>query len=650
MENLLPRSRIWINLLFLFFLLNNTETVSAQFNKAYFFYRGEELISKGNYAEAIPVLNTLLNADSTIHEAWFLRGAARYHQGDLVGAQSDFNKCLRLNPLFSQAHQYNAMAYEQLGKSNDAIESIKKAIELRPNSAQYLFTYGVILFQQEHYNEALLAFNRVIRIDERIPDAWLNRGTTRLMLSDSTGALNDYTTAINLSPFNANPYLRRGSLFAQQKNYEMALGDLNQAILLDSSLVQAYFTRALVYYYQKQPSLALADLDKVLQMDSRHTLGLFNRAIISYENGLPEAAIDDLTRLSSIIPSNVLVHYYLASIRFERGYLSTALENINKAIELFPQFANAYLLRAEIKTKKDDLKGAEADLEKGKMLANEYHSRSVNDINSFMDSTGKLKRLLSLNEELDITSTISMEQLRNRIITIVYPLITLKIDDSQKVKPKNWQSSSIRRALEAISCNGYTLYFDYDSNSYHQQSMKPIETDSLNNICLAVHYLEHNQYTSAESLFNEIRADKSTDNLIRLTEILARVKMAQFIESVKNKNKQSENAKVKQEQDVNETFIVAANDLKNISLLDGFEGIVPYNIGVIYMQTEKNDEAMIWFTRAIEQNQLLDGAWYNRGLLYLISNETAKGCTDLRRAVDLGNAPASEVVARFCKK
>ena len=223
--------------------------------------------------------------------------------------------------------------------------------------------------------------------------------------------------------------------------------DLNQAIGIDSTLAQAYFTRALVFYYQKHYSQALSDLNKVLQLEHRNTLALFNRAIISYEVGNPESAIDDLTRLSSIIPTNVLVHYYLASIRYELGYLPMALENINKAIAIFPEFANAYRLRAEIKTKKGDLKGAEADIAQGNRLAQAYSNRAINDIASVIDSTGKLKRLLSLDEELDITSSISMEQLRTRILTIVYPIITLKVDKIENVKPRNWQSSNSGRFL-----------------------------------------------------------------------------------------------------------------------------------------------------------------------------------------------------------
>ncbi len=621
----------------------------AQFNKAYFFYKGEELISRGNYADAIPILNTLLNVDSTIHEAWFLRGVARYYQNDLVGAGNDFSKCLNINPLFSQAYQYYAMVLQQLGKSVESIECIQKAIELRPASAQYLFTYGVILFQQEQYHDALYAFNQVLKIDDRIPDAWVNRGTTRLMLSDSSGALTDYTAAINLNPFNANPYLRRGALYAQQSNYPLALQDLNQAIGIDSTLAQAYFTRALVYYYQKHYSQALSDLNKVLQLEHRNTLALFNRAIISYEVGNPESAIDDLTRLSSIIPTNVLVHYYLASIRYELGYLPMALENINKAIAIFPEFANAYRLRAEIKTKKGDLKGAEADIAQGNRLAQAYSNRAINDIASVIDSTGKLKRLLSLDEELDITSSISMEQLRTRILTIVYPIITLKVDKIENAKPRNWQSSNLRQILATHSCRGYSLFFEYDTINQYSQ-LETIATDSLSGICKAIAHLQGNYYTAAMKEFSETLKGDSSNTLFRLAEVLAKIKMTQFVENVKNKSLQSGNSNISQKTIDNEPFITAGNDLKTIALVNDYEGIVPYNIGVMFMHTENNDLAIEWFSKAIGINPLIHGAWYNRGLLYLINNETVKGCADLRKAVNIGNNQASEVVARFCKK
>ncbi len=640
---MIPKIKYILSCTVLFILVSPTGF--PQFNKAFFFYRSEELISQGKYNEAIPVLNTLINVDSTIHEAWFLRGVARYYQNDFAGAQNDFDKCLNINPLFSQSYQYSAMVFEQNGQRDEAIGAIRKAIELRPNSAQYNFTYGVILFQQQKYNEALKVFNHVIHIDNRIPDAWLNRGAIRLMLSDSVGALDDFTKAINLTPFSPAPYMRRGALHAQMRNYSQALSDLNQAISNDSTYAKAYFTRALVYYYMKQPELSLQDLNRTLLIEPRNTLALFNRAIISYETENPEAAIDDLTRLSSIIPTNVLVHYYLASIRFEKGYLPMALENVNKAIELFPQFANAYQLRAEIKAKSGDLKAAEADFTLSRKLAAEYQANSNNQFSTLMDSTGKIKHLLSFDEELDLISTLNMELLKEHLITIVYPLIALKIGKSKNVKNSNWQSSALRQLLTKWQCDDYTIYFDYDNAI--AASVSEFEDININELCKVLVALQNNQYNRAMNIVNDLCKANSNNSIYSFVRIITQIKTAQFIEEIRNKSQYTANQGYDKE---NESYRAAIDEIKQQILVEDLEGILPYNAGVVCMKLDQSDDAIEWFSKTIETNPLIHGAWYNRGLLRLLKNEVGKGCSDLRRAVDLGNEQAPEVVSRFCKQ
>lgn len=150
--------------------------------------------------------------------------------------------------------------------------------------------------------------------------------------------------------------------------------------------------------------------------------------------------------------------------------------------------------------------------------------------------------------------------------------------------------------------------------------------------------------------FSETLKADSSNTLYRLAEVLAKIKMTQFVENVKNKSLQSGKSNISQKTIDNKPYITAGNDLKTIALDNDFEGIVPYNIGVMFMHTENNDLAIEWFSKAISINPLIHGAWYNRGLLYLINNETVKGCADLRKAVNIGNNQASEVVARFCKK
>ncbi len=71
----------------------------GQLNKAYYYYKSEELISQGRYSESLPVLNTLIGIDSSLFEGWFLRGVAKYNLGDIRGAIS-----LDLTPPIFSSH------------------------------------------------------------------------------------------------------------------------------------------------------------------------------------------------------------------------------------------------------------------------------------------------------------------------------------------------------------------------------------------------------------------------------------------------------------------------------------------------------------------------------------------------------------------
>ena len=63
-----------------------------QVNKTYFYNQGVKNIQRGNYIEALKTLNTLIAADSTFADAWFLRGVTKYNLDDLNGAYQDFCK------------------------------------------------------------------------------------------------------------------------------------------------------------------------------------------------------------------------------------------------------------------------------------------------------------------------------------------------------------------------------------------------------------------------------------------------------------------------------------------------------------------------------------------------------------------------------
>ncbi|MBO7213642.1 MAG: tetratricopeptide repeat protein, partial [Rikenellaceae bacterium] len=126
-------------------LLVESLTLRAQFNKDYFYYMGRKFIINAHYGEAIEMLNILLRYDPKVHEAYFLRGVAKYNLNDLIGAEVDYTSAIRLNPVFTLAYEYRAIALARLGNYDQALKDFKEAIELRPDQPSPYYSRGVTL-------------------------------------------------------------------------------------------------------------------------------------------------------------------------------------------------------------------------------------------------------------------------------------------------------------------------------------------------------------------------------------------------------------------------------------------------------------------------------------------------------------------------
>ena len=112
-----------------------------------------------------------------------------------VTAQSD-EKAIRKGN-----RSYKSGNYEQ------AIESYRKALEIRPNNANAQFNLGDALYAQESYDEAYEAFQKVV---EMSPDAKLksnavfNMGNCLLAQNKYYDAFNIYKVSLKLNPENEN--------------------------------------------------------------------------------------------------------------------------------------------------------------------------------------------------------------------------------------------------------------------------------------------------------------------------------------------------------------------------------------------------------------------------------------------------------------
>lgn len=641
-----------------FFILGfqSLNPLFGQLNKAYFFYKGEELLSQQKFTQALPYLNTLIGIDSTLYEGWFLRGVAKYNLGDVQGAISDFDRVIKVNPVFAQAHHYKAIALTRLSLYKQAMHEISIALDLKPNSSDFMFTLGITHFQLKEFPKAIEVFSKVIRLDNTNPDVWLNRGSARLITGDTLGALSDYNFAIKVNPFYANSYSRRGILNAELNKPTLALTDLTKAISLDSLSIDNYFNRALIYHNLKQPQKALDDLNKVLDIDPKYSLALFNRAIISYQIDNWEKAIDDLTKLTTLNPENVLIFYYRGSIFYEKGQLQKSINDFSTAINIFPDFANAYINRAEVKLRIGDAKGSEADYKKGKDLQNKYKGSSELNPLSMLDSSGKFNKLISLEKDFNTASRLSLETNRFKVTSAFLPMLKLCLNQQNKnINTKN-QSNPWLDSLNKRLPSEYQLVLTTEpDNRAKEISLNIIDSllTSNHNLSLirGIALTAKGKYANANDEFKKAVNINPNNPLIQLNFIASNTDMARFIESFGDETKPlgDVNNEIKNQT----SFIAYTEAIEDLTLLNNQYPnsiFLSYNIGNIYILTNNFTEAINWYNKAITDNSNFASAYYNRGLALLLSGTKNQGCVDLSTAGEMGISQSYEAIQRFCGK
>ena len=96
-------------------LMAGTYDLAAQYDKDMFYMRGRQALSEGKYALAIENFNVLSQLDTSDYWTFFFRGIAKYNLGDLRGAKQDFDRSVRINPVFTSGYHYRGITESRFG-------------------------------------------------------------------------------------------------------------------------------------------------------------------------------------------------------------------------------------------------------------------------------------------------------------------------------------------------------------------------------------------------------------------------------------------------------------------------------------------------------------------------------------------------------
>ena len=221
-------------------------------------------------------------------------------------------------------------------------------------------------------------------------------------------AIDDFNTAIRLTPKDATPYNNRGIAYHKMNEANRAFKDFNKAIQLNPNYADAYNSRGIAYNKKGEIDRAIRDYNKAIQLNPKAPEPYTNRGIVYSNRGDYDRAIEDFNKAITFKRNYAIAYSNRGGTYRLKGDYEKALEDCNRAIELDPDFAGAYINRGVVYRNRGEYDLAIKDYEMALKLKANLIEVYVNRAAAYIDKVEydlaieDLNRATNLNPNLAV--------------------------------------------------------------------------------------------------------------------------------------------------------------------------------------------------------------------------------------------------------
>jgi TolB-like protein/Tfp pilus assembly protein PilF len=217
-----------------------------------------------------------LALDDTVAEAHAsLAHISMNYYWDWSTAEKEFKRSIELKPDYATAHQWYAIHYlTATGRLEEALQEMKKALELEPASLVMNTFMGATLYYAGRYDEAIDQCRRTIEMDPNFAVAHWHLGLAYEEKQVFDAAIEEFQRAISLSAGSPLMIAALGHAYAKSQNtYEAnkTLGELSE--LSKQQYVSPYEVAA-IYVALGKNEEAFRSLEKAYTEHAFHLVNL----------------------------------------------------------------------------------------------------------------------------------------------------------------------------------------------------------------------------------------------------------------------------------------------------------------------------------------------------------------------------------------
>ena len=271
-------------------------------------------------------------------------GMLTWRQASIWRDNETFHRhIIALNPQARDAHLNLGNALYKQGRYAEALDTVRVAVERRPDHALVHSNLGAVLNKLRRFEEAEIHLRRAIALNPQGRDAHLNLGNALYKQGRYAEALDAARVAVERHPDSFEAHFNLGAILNKLERFEEAEKHLHRARELDPQDINVIQALAEAFIPQGRYDEAI-DILMPAALDAASPAAAKLHVLMGHaaqENEQPEAAAYYMRALQ-IDPRHAEALYFLATLRFEQQRYDEMLQLLQRLIALEPNDAEAH--------------------------------------------------------------------------------------------------------------------------------------------------------------------------------------------------------------------------------------------------------------------------------------------------------------------
>ncbi|MBZ5647041.1 MAG: tetratricopeptide repeat protein [Acidobacteriia bacterium] len=317
----------------------------------WYVYRAEAGLIRDRTAQAENDLNLAMRLMPHTPAPVYMFAQLRLNQGKLAEAEALFNRVLELDPGYGPALQSLTQMYLRRRQPEKAIAFLDARIANSGGSSLLHLLRGSVLLTTGRYDDAALALQRAIELDNRNTDAYVLLAQLNGVRSSIPQAIAVCERSIQANPKDVRPYVLLGSLEEARGNWQRAEDVYRKALQVqpDHPVAANNLAYLMVEHSENlDVAASLAQTAHRAMPDSPAAADTLGWAY--YRKGAYSLAVDLLQEALKRSPNEPVFHYHLGLAYYAAHDPENARIHLRRALELNPKSAEAEEIKKVLKS------------------------------------------------------------------------------------------------------------------------------------------------------------------------------------------------------------------------------------------------------------------------------------------------------------